>query len=74
MNAVRIMRDALQRIVVLREALEAGDTGFAYEVAAGLEDDIAGKLHELGDGVVRFRLDDFNDIPCDPDDPGLAAA
>jgi hypothetical protein len=39
-----VLRDALARLVVIREALEDGDVGYACAVAIDLEHDLAGAL------------------------------
>lgn len=46
--------NVISRIVAIREAIEAGDVGYAYAVASDLEHDLVG-------------LDDFWLIPCDCD-------
>ena len=42
LNAADVIRDALARVVRAREALEDGDTGFAYSLLTDLEIDLAG--------------------------------
>ncbi len=39
-GATEILRDALARVVTIRDALSDGDYGFAAEVAADLEHDL----------------------------------
>jgi hypothetical protein len=43
----RVLGNALGRVVVIREALEDGDTGYAYAVATDLEHDLAGERSRL---------------------------
>lgn len=62
MSLYRLLRDALARVVAIREALEDGDVRYAAEVAYQLELDLAGSLSSIGDDIERVCLDDFNEI------------
>jgi hypothetical protein len=44
------LRDLLARVVRVQEALEDGDAPFAFEIARGLECDLAGLIDRLGEG------------------------
>jgi hypothetical protein len=46
-SALELLRDALARIIYLREALEVGDVGTAVSVAGDLEHDLATQLAQL---------------------------
>ena len=63
MNLINLTRDALVRVVAIREALEDGDPSHAYALATDLEHDLAGGLAEIGDDEPRVCLSDFNDVP-----------
>jgi hypothetical protein len=42
-----LLRDALARIIYLRESLDVGDVGTAVSIAADLEHDLAAQLAQL---------------------------
>lgn len=49
MKLLALLRDALSRVVAIREALEDGDPAYAHALADDLEHDIAGGLATIGE-------------------------
>jgi len=47
MSALELLRDALARIIYLRESLDVDDVGTAVSIAADLEHDLAAQLARL---------------------------